>query len=134
MKELFQVFDEKFVLMQKMASELNFRACLASTSEMIQVSITFEYKDGVFIGEVLEAIYEQTWRLLRDFILPEEDQNMLKAQYDKYLSIIASSYKEKDKNTLYDALLNLRFEITKAQFKCVQNYKRKEKQEPVWGR
>lgn len=131
MKNLPEIFDEKLALMQKLSSELNFRACLSNTTDLILVSIMFDYKDGVFIGEVLESIFEQTWRLSRDFILTDDDQNMVKEKYNEYLEQIAKTYKNTDKNELYNALLNLRFEITKLQFKCLQTYRRKERQEKI---
>lgn len=129
MRDLLEIFDEKFILMQKLSTELNFRACLANTSDLIQASIMFDYKDGVFIGEVLEAIFEQSWRLLRDFVLTDDDQKILKAKFGEYLSLIAKSYKEGDKNELFKALSNLRFEITQMQFRCLKSYKRKERNE-----
>ncbi len=131
MKDITQIFDEKFALMQKLSSDLNFQACLANTSDLILASILFDYTDGVFIGEVLEGTFEQTWRLFRQYILTESDQNILKAKYNEYLALTAKTYKDDDKNALYNALSNLRFEITKMQFKCIQTYKRKEKQEQL---
>jgi hypothetical protein len=90
----------------------------------------FEYKEGVFVGEVLEAMFEEIWHLVRDYVLPDEDQISLKENFDKYLGLIANSYKKSDKNELYNALTGLRYEATKLQFKCAQTMKRKERREP----
>jgi len=130
MRDLFQIFDERLALMRTLGTELNFRACSTNSNDLILASTMFEYKDGVFVGEVLEAIYEQIWRLVRDYILSDEDQISLKANFDKYLDLIANSYKKPDKNELYSALTGLRYEATKLQFKCAQTMKRKERREP----
>lgn len=130
MKDLFEIFDEKIEVMQKLTADLNFRACTSVSTDLITTANMFDYKDGVFIGEVFEAIFEQIWRLTRDYILTEDDQNMLKTKFSKYLAIIANSYKKTDKNELYGALSNLRCEVTKLQFSCEQTMKRKERREP----
>src|SRR3990170_8199374 len=98
MKDIFQIFDENFVVMQKLANEQNFQACLPLSNNLITTSLMVDYKDGVFIGEVFEAIYSEVDNLFRRFEIVEEEQNRLKSNFNEYIPAIASLYKKSDKN------------------------------------
>ena len=126
MRDLNDIFMEKLTLMQKLSSELNFHACSRISTDLISVSSMLDYKDGVFVGEVLEAMFDQLRRLLVDFELDEKDQNILKENFVKNLELVSQTFTKSDKNQIYTALSNLRFEATQLQYKCFHTLKRKE--------
>lgn len=128
MKDLPELFYEKIRLLQKLSVDFNLEACTTSSTDLITTSILFEYQDGVFIGEVIESIFGQLDNLMNQFELEDEDKETLKESFDKNLGMIAESFKKKDKNELYQALSNLRYDATKMQYKCYQTRKRAKKE------
>jgi len=128
MKDLPELFYEKILLIRKLSIEFNFKACLKSSTDLITTSILFEYQDGVFIGEVVESVFEQLDSLINQFELDDEDKETLKKSFDKNVGIVAKSFRNKDKNELYQALSNLRYDTTKMQYKCFQTRKRAKKE------
>jgi hypothetical protein len=81
MKEIQELFYEKILLIRKLSMDFNFKACSNISTDLITVSTMFEYQDGVFIGEVLEAVFDQLLDLDRRFDLEESDQKVLKEAY-----------------------------------------------------
>jgi hypothetical protein len=118
MKDIYQIFDEKFETLQKLAEEKNFFGSETVVTDIIKVASMFGYKDGVFIAEVLEAIYGQTAYLFQDYELAEKDQKEVIETAKKCLAIIAKSYRKTDKNEIFDALKEFRNEITELQIRC----------------
>lgn len=132
MRDIQQLFYEKILIIKKLSIDFNFKGCSNISTDLIAASNLFEYQDGVFIGEVFEAIFDQLLDLDRRFDLEESEQKILKENFQRNLSIIAESFRKDDKNELYQALSNLRYETTKMQYKCYQTkkYKKREKISP----
>mgnify|MGYP001047647707 CR=1 FL=1 len=124
MKDIQQLFYEKIASITKLSEDFNFQACKISSNNLITSAIMFEYQDGVFIAEVFESVFEQLNGLMNLFELDDEDKEKLKKSFDKNLSIVAESYRKSDKNELYQALSNLRYDVTKIQYKCIQTKER----------
>ena len=128
MRDIQQLFYEKIILIQKLSMDFNFRACSGSSTDLITAAVLFEYQDGVFIGEVFEGVFDQLHDLVSRYDLDESDQKILKENFDRNLSMIAELFRKSDKNELYQALSNLRYETTKMQYKCYQTQKMKRRE------
>lgn len=131
MKDLQEIFYEKILLLQKLSTDFNLKACSTTSTDLITSSILFEYTDGAFIGEVFEGVFEQLNDLMKSFSLDDKDKEILKKSFEKNLGIIAESFKKKDKNELYQALANLRYDATKMQYKCYQTRNRAKKERVI---
>lgn len=123
MKNLQELFYEKITNMQKFSAEFNFKACTTISTNLITSAILFEYKDGVFIGEVFEGVFGQLAGLIEQFELDNEDREFLKKSFEKNLGLIAESFTKSDKSKLYCALSDLRYDATKMQYKCIETNK-----------
>jgi hypothetical protein len=133
MRDIQQLFCDKISLIQELSLDFNFRACSATSSDLITVAVMFEYTDGVFVGEVFEAVFEQLLDLKRHFELEDKDINNLKDNMKKDIGKVLESLGKSDKNELYQALSDLRFEATKLQYKCYQTHslKRRKKSDSI---
>ncbi len=129
-----QIFDEKFEIMQKLTDETNFSGLSGIATDLITTSIMFKYRDGVFIGEVFEAVFDQIDDLCHDFKVEENERNKVKKSIKECIKAISESFRKTDKNDLYEALLTLRFVVTELQYTCFTTMKRKRRlSRPIIG-
>jgi len=87
---------------------------------MITTAIMLDYQDGVFVAEVLEAIFNQLNTLSRQFDFEDKEHDILVRSLSDNLTVIAKTFGNDDKNKLYQALSNIRFVATKLQYACYQ--------------
>lgn len=116
MKEVFQIFDEYLPILCESLEKLNFQSCATISTDLIKLSEMVDYTDGVFIGEVLEAVFNQVSVEMARFEISPEEKETLKIQLVGDIQSIYGCYKEEDKNNLYNALRTLRSNATKFQF------------------
>jgi hypothetical protein len=118
MKDIFDVFDEKFELMQRLVNAGNYDGCLSISTNLITISVMSDYADGVFVGEILESSFGQILPEFRAFEVGEDERKAMGEKIGHQIGLIAKSYRKEDKRELYEALKNLRTAVTEFQFKC----------------
>jgi hypothetical protein len=120
MKDVFQVFEENLGLILKSLENDNYDGSSSISSDLISTALLAGFSDGVFIGEVLEGVFDQVSPMMSRFELSEEDKQGLRGAIRNQVELIANSFKEEDKNRLYSALREVRTVTTQFQFKCMR--------------
>ncbi|MCW4006453.1 MAG: hypothetical protein NWF04_07680 [Candidatus Bathyarchaeota archaeon] len=127
MREIQQLFYEKILFLKEHSTGFNFLTCARVSTDLITTAAMFNYQDGVFIAEVFEGVFFQLQKMTDIFDIEENDQKKLKDTFESNLTTVAESFKKSDRNELYQALSNLRYETTKQQYKCAHTQNMKEK-------
>ena len=123
MKDLFQIFDESFETIQKLIEDDNYAGSSSISTDLITVSVMSDFQDGILIGEVLEGVFDQIDQLFYTYALKAEVQNAIRKQTYEQVALIGKSYKNGEKEKLYEALRNIRAIATQFQFKCFKTIK-----------
>jgi hypothetical protein len=126
MKDPFRVFDEAFQTMSHSIDNDNYQGCMNLASDLITLSALSDFAEGVFISEILEAVFSQMSDGLSLFEVSEGDRSALRQELKEGLAMVAGSYKNQDKNGIYAALTKLRVSATGFQFKSWSTMKQKE--------
>ena len=123
---MFGIFDENFDTICGLIEDKNYSGSSNIATDLITISVMSNFRDGLFIGEVFEGVFDQIGVTLENFKVPEEDQKALREKVREYVTLVSRTYKNKDKGAVYEALLNLRVTATEFQFKCYKTMKPKE--------
>lgn len=107
-KNLTQIFDESLNNILSIVNDKNYYSCIKISNDLITISVQSDYKDGIFIAEVLDGVFSQIYPISDEYQIDEEYQNNIKDQLKKQLELLLSSYKDGDKNKIYNALKDLR--------------------------
>jgi hypothetical protein len=91
-----------------------------------------EHEDGIFIGEVLEAIFNEIDDLFSSFDVSAEDKQAIKNSSIECLSTLVANFKEPNNHKVYSSLKALRVMATKSQFKYWDTFEPKP-QRKVFG-
>jgi len=134
MKDILKIFDESFETIGKLLEESNYSGCSNIATDLITISGMSEFGDGVFIGEVLEGVFDQINTTVGNFTTSEEDIEALRGQMKEQVALVEKTYKNKDKRQLYEALRDLRVVATGFQYKCFWTMKPKKPVRYLLGR
>lgn len=119
MKSIFDVFNEGFEEITRMAGKGNYKGSFVYSSNLTLFSTLLDYEDGILISELLEGVFSQVGPFAEE--LNPEEIGSINEQLAAQMKIIAGSYRAEDKNTLYQALRDLRSIATKFQIKCMRS-------------
>jgi len=125
MKQLSEIFAELFDAIIDAVDENNFFACANVSLDFIAVAEMANFKDGVFIGEVFEGLFNQMKILSKDFDLDDEELMQFRELAKQRVQIIANSYQKSDKNEVYEALKEIRNDVTVLQMKTFRFHESK---------
>ncbi|MCL2641995.1 MAG: hypothetical protein FWD52_00545 [Candidatus Bathyarchaeota archaeon] len=125
MKQLSEIFADLFTAIRAAVEENNFFACTNISSELILVSELAGFKDGVFIGEVFESSFSQMRSLFNEYVFGSQELELFTESTKQYIQIIADNYENPDKTQVYEALKNIRNDITVLQIKTFRLYESK---------
>ncbi len=107
-----------------MVDQANFKNCSNISVDLIRLSTMAEYKDGIFISEILESIFEQIAPLLEGYDIPKDERTSIIAKLHEQISLLSKSYRNDNKEQIYEILKELRSMTTLLQFKCWNILKR----------
>lgn len=125
MKQLSEVFTELFTAIYDAVEENNFFACTNVSLDLIAFSELAGFKDGVFIGEVFEGLFSQLNALVKEYDLCDDELGQFKELTKQRVQIIADNYQKSDKNGVYEALRDIRNDVTVLQMKTFRFYESK---------
>jgi len=123
MKDLFQVFDENFDMIQRLLDQQNLAGCSSISTDLITISRMSNFEDGVFIGEVFESVFDQVSPLFDQYEIKAEDRDSMMQSFKEQVALTQKLYKDQDKTELYNSLKKLRNVATEFQFKCWRTMK-----------
>lgn len=130
MKDILQIFDESLMTIHKLIVDKNYEGSSGISTDLITVSVMSDFRDGVMIGEVFEGVFDQISPLFQEFEIDAEARTSITKQIADQVTLVGKSYKDENKERLYDALRNLRSIATQFQFKCFHTMKAKAEMEP----
>jgi hypothetical protein len=119
MKSIFDVFNEGFEEIARMAGQGNHKGSFVYSSNLTLFSTLLDYEDGILISELLEGVFSQVGPFAEE--LNPEEIGSINEQLAAQMKIIAGSYRAEDKNALYQALRDLRSIATKFQIRCMRS-------------
>ena len=126
MKDIYQIFDENLEMLARFVGKTDFKNCFNIVADLNRISTFSDFRGGVLIAEILEGIFSQVGSLLKQYDIPDTDRKQMEDKIGQNIILLSSTYKNDDKEKLYDILEDLRFTVTAFQFKCWNNWKRKE--------
>lgn len=133
MKDVSQIFDENLLLMCETLGKYNFSGCKTISTDLLRISALADYKDGVLIGEVLEAVFGEIGNTFELYEIREKDRDTLAEEITGQINLLTTSNKANEKN-IYEILRNIRYTTTKFQIMCFQTRKMKRSTERGLGR
>ena len=117
-------FEESFRARMNMFSDFlavsNFGACANAATDLLRASDFANYPEGVFIGEIFEALFAELKGLVDNFSVKREDIEEILREVSAAVDFIRgnSPLTDKDKKAeLYDLLLSARYIVTKNQLR-----------------
>ena len=125
MKEMFQIFDESLATIQKLIEDKNYEGSSSISTDLITISVMSNFRDGIMIGEVFEGVFDQISPLFRAFEIGAEVHALITKQVIDQVALVGKSYKNENKERLYEALRDLRSIATQFQFQCIKTMKAK---------
>jgi hypothetical protein len=129
MKEIFQIFDESLMTIQKLINDKNYAGSSGISTDLITISVMSDFRDGIIIGEVFEGVFDQINQLFQGFKIDAESHTSIAKQIADQVTSVHKSYRDENKEGLYDALRDLRSIATQFQFKCFRTMKAKHEME-----
>jgi len=118
MKDVREVFDESLKSIAEMLGSNNLKGCYFLSSTLTIFAHISDYRDAVLISEVLESVFSQVGPLLENEQVTTDARVQAAKLLKKPLQEIIDNYKSGDKNKLYTALKDIRFQATGIQLMC----------------
>ncbi|MGH2574311.1 MAG: hypothetical protein ACRD92_08950 [Nitrosopumilaceae archaeon] len=118
MKDVYQIFDESLNTIRQFIEAYKFDNCTTIASELIHVTSMADYKDGIFISEILETIFSNISSLFGSYEINDDDRKLIKEQLKDQMGLLLKSYRDEDKAKIYHIVRDMRSMATQFQFKC----------------
>lgn len=90
-------------------------------TDFIKLSSQLDYKEGVFIGEVLEGTYLQLYGELDSYEIPKDTKKALQDKLASHMDDLVTAYESR--GNLINILEDIRYEATIFQFTMRTQYK-----------
>lgn len=122
MNDIYQIFDDGFQRLARL-EEIGFESCFHIVSDLTKIAIYADFKQGVFVMEILEGIFAQIGHLFENYDIPKDESAAMKCTINQGISSLPSVYRIDDSATC-EILVDMRFAATKFQFKCFTTWRR----------
>ena len=112
------IVKSKIPMLRSLIAELNFHACMNFGSDLLRHSEFIKYKEGVFIGEIIENLFGNIQSLNDVFGLKQEDITDMLNEIYPLLDFLEKNLLQEDKDKkieLYNLLINARYAVTEKQ-------------------
>jgi hypothetical protein len=128
LKNVSEVFKHEFSrIMDQIGSE-NYSSCRKISANLIRFSGMIDFDTGIFIGEVLEAIFSETDMLINTHEVKETDRETIKVASSACISGLEKMKMDGvSDHDLQELLRDLRVVVTKTQFEYWDTSDTKEK-------
>ena len=124
-RDKFEIYDAVFQKLDALIEKSMFTNCYSMCSDLTRYSSISNYTDGLLISEILEGIFSQLNDVFERYKIPESEQCTLTTKMKDGIQKISMSYKDEDKNPVYDGLKNMRNDATCFQMKCWNSFSHK---------
>lgn len=130
-----QKFKEALKRISNNLAENNIRGCFNNSVDITRASEFVGFNEGVFIGEVLEGIFDNFGDVFYLFEYENEEIEPVKSELNKLIKIIDETVPSKNnaaKAELYDALVTARCCVTQIQVLFARERKTKKGINPMF--
>lgn len=117
MKNTNEIFDENLRIIVEMLEKSNYHGCTRIARKLITVSTMSNFKDGVFISEVLEGIFDQLDDVVRRYKVDENELKKIIKVLIEQSNALVEALKNDSKEKLYEVLKEMRYSMTEFQIK-----------------
>lgn len=109
--------------------DTNFMACMNGSTDLVQVSEFMGFQEGVFIGEILESMFDSLTEMTKMYDYKKEEIEPAKTEVLQLVKYLEKHFPTKDDQIsaeLYALLVSTRFCVTKSQiaFEREKEFKR----------
>lgn len=118
MRNSFDIFNEHLTELESTIEQQRLSNCLSRCTELTRYSAIVEYQDGVLISEVLGGVFSEISTLFESRNIPESKQKQFLTDLRAHVSSIKNTYQNDDKNSIYNALKDIRNFTTQFQLYC----------------
>ena len=125
MMDKFEVFDTYLQNLHSLIDKNHFSNCNFVCTNLTSYSVMSDYMDGLLIAEVLESVFSQLKHIFDMYEVTDEDKQILASKLQDGIDRIKKTYRDDDKNSLYDGLKKIRSDATYFQFNAWTNFSRK---------
>jgi len=134
MKKLEESFVEGLNLIMEQVKVSNYSGAETIATNLINISNHLDYPDGVLIGEILEAIFDQLMDTLSEYKIESGQQESLSNELLEGLEQLIKSIKTDDELSIYKVLRFLRTKVTSLQYQCWETARRVRRSYPRFSR
>ncbi len=115
MKNTLEIFDESLKMIANMLEKPNYFGCTRISRKLTTVSTMSEFKDGVFVSEVLEGIFDQLDDVVMRYEVDVDELKKIVNLLIEHINTLADALKNNSKEKLYEVLKEMRYSMTKFQ-------------------
>lgn len=111
---------------QEDLSDTNIQGCFNNSTDLTHVSSFVGFDEGLFIGEVLESIFDNLGSIIHTYEHKKEEIDPTKVELNNLINLIKEkmpSKNEKTKAEIYDAMVKARSCVTNLQVQFMRERK-----------
>lgn len=125
MKNTIEIFDENLKVIVNMLKESNYAGCNRISRKLITVATMSNFKDGVFISEILEGIFDQLDDVVTRYEVDGDKLKKLNMLLIERGNTLVEALKNNSNEKLYEILKEMRYSVTEFQINSFNTTKRK---------
>lgn len=122
MRNINDLFDEYLDKLESAIGLKRFSNCYRMCDDLTKYSTMSDYKDGILISEILENIFSELRDLFKSADIPETEEKQILTDLKTHIALIQTTYKDDDKNSIYNALREIRSITTRFQIHCYNTF------------
>ena len=125
MRNNLEVFDDYLNKLKSAIEQSRLSNCYDMCNSLTRYSAMSGYQDGVLISEILESVFFQLRRLFDTVNIPKTVQKEFLTELKTHVVSVGTTYKNDDKNPIYNTLKEIRNLTTNFQFHCWDTFSAK---------
>jgi len=112
MKNTLEIFDESFKIIKEMLEKSNVYGCNRIARKLTSLGYMARFKEGVFVGEVLEGIFDQLYDVISEYDIDQDELKKILGILIEQSSILNDSLKNSNNEKIYETLKEMRYSVT----------------------
>ncbi len=113
-----EVFDDYLNKLKLAVEENRLVNCSTMSTDLTKYSVMTDYQDGVLVAEIFEGVFSQIYNLFTTMQIPENECESILTELKNHIVSIENTYKDNDKNLIYQELKKIRNTVTRFQIHC----------------
>ncbi len=120
LKEMIKLFDENIDEIQKYIQKGNYYACANISFDLLLVSLLADFKEGIFVWNLVKNTFLQIDLLLEQYEIDEEERNVIKNNCNNNIKKLQKFYYQDNDDgdeDIFNILVEFTVISTKTEFK-----------------